>query len=208
LFQNSQTGDYALAFRGTDQFLSDVDDDIEILLGWVPDQYNKAKEALNTAATIYPNSLRKMYVTGHSLGGGLAALVSAKAPKPMPTVTFNAPGMMRSYIGSHFFSTIGVVNYVKMDASKFLHVRIKGDIVSIGTGPKIGNNNVKTVANAYCEANNPGLAERAVNVLRGPLGRVDNLKKDADYVLCTHSMEKTLHVISGIPEFNKPLGWV
>jgi len=87
--------EHILAFRGTDGGL-DIDDDAQLALGFMPVQYRQAAESLKRSINNYRVSVNKLYVTGHSLGGGLAALVSAKHSTPLPVVTFNAPGMGRA----------------------------------------------------------------------------------------------------------------
>lgn len=103
-FGNADSGFYAVLFqagyetvfaiRGTDFTQgSDLGADLELAVGSVPHQFPKADTAFKAALQF--NGNRPMYLTGHSLGGGLASMLGAK--HKMPTVTFNAPGMMRSY---------------------------------------------------------------------------------------------------------------
>jgi putative lipase involved disintegration of autophagic bodies len=63
--------------------------------------------------------------------------VSAKKAG-LPTVTFNAPGMQRSYIGSHLINIIGYINLRYVNTSQMLHIRANADPVSIATGKHMG----------------------------------------------------------------------
>lgn len=78
-----------------------------------------------------------LYLTGHSLGGGLASLLSAKQTG-LPTVTFNAPGMQRSYVGGHLINMIGLINLRSVDTSQMIHIRATGDAVSKVAGKHMG----------------------------------------------------------------------
>ena len=80
--------EWIVAYRGTESW-EDVKADINIGLGNVPDQFTPAMELFKRAKQV--KSLSKIIVTGHSLGGGLAQLVSAHTVAL--GVTFNPPGM-------------------------------------------------------------------------------------------------------------------
>lgn len=81
-----------LTYRGIDDWQVDLVDDATILLGWVSSQMTKARDALRESRGLLSNDpVEKICLTGHSLGGGLAALVAAQAD--VPCVTFNAPGL-------------------------------------------------------------------------------------------------------------------
>lgn len=84
-----ESGDELIvAYRGTESW-EDIKADLNIGVGNVPDQFVPAMELFEKAQQV--KSLSKIIVTGHSLGGGLAQLVSAN--KVALGVTFNAPGM-------------------------------------------------------------------------------------------------------------------
>ncbi len=80
--------EWIVAYRGTESW-EDVKADINIGLGNVPDQFVPAMQLFEQAQQV--KGLSKIIVTGHSLGGGLAQLVSAN--KVALGVTFNPPGM-------------------------------------------------------------------------------------------------------------------
>ncbi len=143
LYVNNKKKEASLAIRGTDGADGDMSDfasDAQLALGYTPSQYNYAEKAysqsINEANKLFGRG-HKFYLTGHSLGGGLASLVAAKKGG-IPTVTFNAPGMARAYVGGHFLSVAGVYNLYNLDTKKMLHIRSTGDVVSRGTGSHMG----------------------------------------------------------------------
>ena len=73
LYQNELTGEYVLAFRGTDQF-RDIDDSLSQYAGLNSNQYQRASDLARTFAINNPG-VRISY-TGHSLGGGLASIAA------------------------------------------------------------------------------------------------------------------------------------
>ena len=82
--------EWIVAYRGTEiDSWEDIKADLNIGVGNVPGQFVPAMELFEKAQQV--KSLSKIIVTGHSLGGGLAQLVSAN--KVALGVAFNAPGM-------------------------------------------------------------------------------------------------------------------
>jgi nucleoid-associated protein YgaU len=95
LFKQITNKEPVLAIRGTDFTQgSDLGADAQLAVGSVPHQLEDAEGALKLALSGLVQ--RSLYVTGHSLGGGLASLLGAR--HHLPTVTFNAPGMQNSYV--------------------------------------------------------------------------------------------------------------
>lgn len=93
---NPTTGELVIAFAGTDS-PGDVWNDLQIGLSLIPSQFDSAKEFYDAAVAAVP-SHSSITVTGHSLGGALAQLVSASrsqegSTNPPEAVTFNAPGV-------------------------------------------------------------------------------------------------------------------
>ncbi len=80
--------EWIVAYRGTESW-EDVKADMNIGVGNVPGQFVPAMQLFEKAQQV--KNLSKIIVTGHSLGGGLAQLVSAN--KVALGVTFNPPGM-------------------------------------------------------------------------------------------------------------------
>ena len=143
LYKNSQAKEIVMTIRGTDFDSKDKSDfisDIQLALGRTPNQLEKARDAyerFKVSARREVGSGYAGYLTGHSLGGGLASLLSATM-RGLSTVTFNAPGMQRSFIGGHLISMVGRYNLQFVDTSQMLHLRATGDVVSIGTGKHMG----------------------------------------------------------------------
>lgn len=79
LYFNSQTNEYVLVFRGTDD-LADWKDNLLQAMGNSTSQYRQAVALAQSINLLLPNAT--LTVTGHSLGGGLAsaAALSINAP--------------------------------------------------------------------------------------------------------------------------------
>lgn len=142
-YSNSQKKEYVLSIRGTDgndKDWSDLESDIQLAMGKTPAQIKHAMVAYRRVKELAQKEFGSgynLYLTGHSLGGGLASLLSAKNAG-LPTVTFNAPGMQRSFVGGHLIDIIGYINLRYVDTSKMLHIRATGDPVSVATGKHMG----------------------------------------------------------------------
>jgi hypothetical protein len=80
------------------KFVSDLADDLRIGLRIMPNQASSARKMVKAAKEIAgPN--RRVSVTGHSLGGGLAQIVGVW--ENVPFVTFNAPAMKHVIKAAH-----------------------------------------------------------------------------------------------------------
>ena len=214
---------YVLAYRGTDDWQVDLVDDGTILLGWISKQMGQARNALRESRAILANDLtRKICLTGHPLGGGLAALIAAQAD--LPCVTFNAPGTQRSlkahYIkhvsgGPFFAPMIQITTPHEVNDGRILNIRARFDLVSVGTGPSVG---VTDSVNVQCE----GASGEPVKgpVQAGVDGLVQSFKPTTslvsapgfykgviDYTLCQHSMERMLKEVQGFDKYRRDLGW-
>lgn len=186
LFYRPSTDECVLAYRGTDD-VADLFADVMIALGRTFPQYRLAERYFLYSRDKYVGS-SSFWLTGHSLGGGLASMVAAKYD--VPVVTFNAPGVLRSYSAS---SIAGLADAIAGDASKMLNIRAAGDPVSIGTGPRMGR--VLKVPNKRCytEMYFPQMNDIAPGTV--------------SYMLCTHSMRNLRDVLKRSPEFAKPITW-
>lgn len=119
-----------LAFRGTDDLLDGLSDDLSIARGSVPPTVSDANEAVGKLG----NS--NLLVTGHSLGGALAVI--AACGYKLPAVTFNAPGVMDSCILAHSYTatTTGGLRGLMLLLSRCItgpqvrNIRIDADPVS------------------------------------------------------------------------------
>lgn len=84
MYENDDT--VVISFAGTEDF-TDWETNIGNAAGKITEQYNRA---INLAETLQRKSGKKVILTGHSLGGGLAAAAGAKTG--LETITFNAAG--------------------------------------------------------------------------------------------------------------------
>ena len=99
--------DIVIAFRGTQIFqLNDITNDIQMVSSKMPSQAKNALELYDVVKAKYPN--RKIYLTGHSLGGSLAQIV-AGYNKEVCAATFNPYGT-KQIIGAIPYET-NIVNY-------------------------------------------------------------------------------------------------
>lgn len=164
-----------LAFRGSEfgDFMNDwVKTDGMIGLGRIPmnqvsDSFGYAARVKRFAASI---GCQKLYVTGHSLGGGLASLVGANLAGFIGA-TYNAPGMG---------ALSGPVNFTHPHASSIYNFRAADDPVS-RVGTTIGHRpislSVTSFAVSLIASINPlaGLAHKGYSHMIGPL--IDALAK-------------------------------
>jgi putative lipase involved disintegration of autophagic bodies len=217
LFQNEDLN--VLAFRGTDEGY-DVVPDLLAFAGQVPNQYPNAERALRLARrALAPRA--KLALTGQSLGGGLASLLGAK--RGIPAAVFNAPGMSRSYAASLGLSAIpvfgqmlGMTAWMAADTDNIINIRATGDVVSLGTGPRLGR--VQSVRVAACgltvESMSPGHTARTAFVPE--LGTTSSIEAVAlaklsaaavRFVLCQHAMLQMAQQLKNMAEYRKPLDW-
>ena len=93
VYKDARQDKYFIVFRGTDTGKAvsphDSDGGTNILQanGWLPLQYQRAREVVQELIEKYPN--RDYTIIGHSLGGGLASFSSIQQNKQIPTVVFN-----------------------------------------------------------------------------------------------------------------------
>ncbi|SEA25494.1 lipase family protein [Alkalimonas amylolytica] len=192
---------YIFAIRGTDDIRYDIPNDISIFAGAIPAQYRTAKASLTQALIRAGVAPDHFYVTGHSLGGGLAALLSAKHSRPLPLVTFNAPGMLRAATSSNFGLVGNLVNRARLrgyrnNFEKILHIRSEHDAVSRGTGRRIAGQTT-TLGNSQCGTISP--AGRVVPAVgAGQAG---------SRALCAHRMGTLLTLIKAEPGFQQSIQW-
>lgn len=88
-------GNHVLAFAGSNEFQDWTGANARQGLGWQSEQYDEAVQLSQLAAEVYGGD---MVITGHSLGGGLAA--TAAFATGNTAVTFNASGVHDNTIES------------------------------------------------------------------------------------------------------------
>ncbi len=140
--------DIVLAFRGTDGLF---DGPADIALGNpTPDwdtQFFYALETANQIREVSPNA--KIYVTGHSLGGALAQVVSEMFG--FSGATFD-PGGAQNIASSPQFTATGIGMGILIPVrhpSSFINYTIDGSAVSSWSGAHIGS--ATKIANSYVE---------------------------------------------------------
>lgn len=199
-----------LSFRGTDGTI-DWASNAFIFVGYTPPQYLTAYIVLKQVKNL---GFSKFYLTGHSLGGSLAARLAYS--NNLPAVTFDAPGMLRTtnLITYLFFSQEG----------KIIHISSDEDLVSNLTGPHLGT--TENVSLPGCIAKQwPDL--ELVRVPAGSLNPFDwtsylvlklgekevealiYIKDKVDYYIgCQHSITNLANEISKYPHLNVDLNLI
>ena len=129
------------------KFFSDISADIRIGVHILPNQCSSARDMVRHAKSIARG--RKVSVTGHSLGGGLAQVVAVW--EGVPFVSFNAPAMKLTLQAAqvNIFKPMMMIRTIKAKSasdSSGLNFRIDGDLVSckvlgdhVGTIVTLGN---------------------------------------------------------------------
>jgi len=208
---------WVLALRGTDDGY-DLIPDAQIFAALIPVQLAQAQAALNVSLTRCAK--QKIALTGHSLGGGLAALLATQYGKP--AVTFNAPGVARSYVNS--ISVVGslansvaatYMTLTTMTSTTLLNIRANFDVVSVGTGTQLGD--VDTISVGGCMSTWDEFGARMEQLpmdmmmgrsSAGPYkGAAGMIEEVTEYVLCQHGMELMERQLAKMPEYQADLGW-
>ncbi|OED36207.1 hypothetical protein AB833_28205 [Chromatiales bacterium (ex Bugula neritina AB1)] len=202
LYQHMESNEYVLAIAGTE--LSDSDDlksDVQIAMGNVPNQHRVARSAYHSVGAVV-GDFASVYVTGHSLGGGLASMLGKEHGEPC--VTFNAPGMARSFAKLEALEP--GVSAVKDEDRKVLHIRAVFDVVSVGTGRHLGaKGSVKSVYTAPLGKKEVA-AGMAASMVMGPFG--GSAVTSGMVSLKAHGITRLIPVLERKPDYTKDLAWV
>jgi len=100
---------YVLAFRGTEPLtLEDWGTNIEQGVGMPTEAYKMAKDLAGIIKDLFPKHNRKLTLSGHSLGGGMAA--AAACYHNLRGITFNAAGVKANTV-EHRKTDSGITNY-------------------------------------------------------------------------------------------------
>ena len=174
--------DRVLAYRGTEGGADRIDllDDYLLARGDLPYSGPAAVEAAATErASRGPGG--GYYLTGHSLGGGLASLAGMRLD--VPHVTFNAPGMLGSCLDlvTNLLTEGNAVSCVAGAAAggKVRHVRTKFDPLSL-VGFRMGAGRDDVSLEAACTWHD---------------------------VECNHSVQTLLRSVAALPGSRDDLGW-
>lgn len=99
-----------IVYRGTElNDLNDLKDDFRMISKQLPEQYSDAINLYDDVAKYCKNNGYELSVTGHSLGGSLAAIVSVK--RGVEAVTFNPYGIKNLLNPNIKYITNKVTNY-------------------------------------------------------------------------------------------------
>ena len=148
LWHEKASGRRVLCIRGTaDPF--DMLQDLRLLFGYEPRAWRKSREWVARQA----DQAGDLFVTGHSLGGAFASALGAEFQ--LPTVTFNAPGMLEALRRS------GPVEpaWVRADQANILNFCVAEDWIWRLSGPGLGR--VRTFRLT---------GSSTLNDVRGPVG--------------------------------------
>jgi len=137
VFENKEKQQIIIAYRGTERtgmgenhldyiaWTKDIKTDINLITAKHDQQFEDAYILFKAVQNQNPNS--KIILVGHSLGGGLAQLVAARAysetagtkkPVRMPAYTYNAPGcrqLMKVYNCNEALDYSFIINYAVMN---------------------------------------------------------------------------------------------
>jgi hypothetical protein len=159
LLINEKDGSIALAFRGTEASLTDVDADVSQFLGGTPEQYKEATEILNKLVHSTEETGQQIKVVGHSLGGGEAAYATLNCDdvSRVTTTTFNAAGL----------SLKNVLNRNLIDRSNVItNIRVDEDVVS-QTGFLLGDTYVMDSQWLFSNGDDGSLSNRLIRLIPG-----------------------------------------
>lgn len=107
-------GKFVISYRGTDKLdFNDYKNDIQMGVGITPNQYQSAIDVYEKYAKIANDKKMEVLVTGHSLGGSLAALVSAT--RGVEAVTFNPYGIKDLLYNFEDYNTDKITNYCEVE---------------------------------------------------------------------------------------------
>lgn len=203
VYQKSTLDEYTLVIAGTDPTeMDDLKSDFQIFKGEMPAQYRVARTAYALAQQLVV--FDGLYLTGHSLGGGLASMLAKEHGDPV--VTFNSPGMARSFAALQQAET--GLSQVRDDERKVLHISAIFDAVSIGTGAHMGAEGSSRRFNVLSmgDAMVAGAAAGIGGLLSG--GLLASAAGMGTLSLQAHSMTRMLNSIEGRPEYHSDLAWV
>ncbi|MCB1887860.1 MAG: hypothetical protein KDH20_09660 [Rhodocyclaceae bacterium] len=210
IYHKGKVGEYALVIAGTDP--TEVDDlrsDAQLFLGRMPDQYRVARTAYALAAQfVDPDAT---YLTGHSLGGGLASMLGKEHGDPV--VTFNAPGMARAFADVQ--RREGGLSAASDETRKVLHVCAVMDVVSRGTGAHMGAGGkverIRSIgARDVLFAVGAGAVGGLIGSVAGPAGTGAGIAAGAGgaIALRAHSIDRLVAAVAGHGKYCEDLGWV
>lgn len=204
-----------LAYRGTDGVLDgDMASNRDILRGRMVRQFSDALAALSDA--LQRSEGHTLYITGHSLGGGLAALCSLdkwRKGTALPTVTFNAPGLKASAkqlwgntssLYEREIRSSGLDAYMN-EYRKALHIQVEGDPIAHFGTPTMRN--LLTLPNLNCSNHPNQFTPTHIHANNNRDMATQMLYNFTRTSLCAHSIRNLIAILEQEPRFQEPLQW-
>ncbi|MCP3920712.1 MAG: hypothetical protein GY711_34735 [bacterium] len=132
LWIHASTNDAVLSIRGT-AGPGDALQDARLLFGREPRAWRHGRTALDQARREMP-ARGRLALTGHSIGGAFASALGAE--QQVPTVTFNAPGMLEALRRSHADAPCPA--WVRPGHRQLIDISIRADWIRLLSGPPLG----------------------------------------------------------------------
>jgi len=204
LYQNRRTADFALTIAGTSPTeLDDLRSDYQLAMGRMPDQYRVALSAYSAAAD-QTGGLVGFYLTGHSLGGGLASMLGKQFGDPL--VTFNAPGMARAF--ADLQSNNPGMGVARDEDRKVLHICAFFDVVSRGTGRHMGAEGSVQRIHTGAVGTSTIVAGVVGTLVTGGNPLVGAAAAAGVTALKAHGITRMIPVLENNSEYTRPLDWL
>jgi len=193
----SKNDNWVLSIRGSQDKRDYLVDDLQIAINALPLQMKDALDAYYDFIKLPKKS--PTFITGHSLGGGLAQLLAAQFT--VRTVTFNAPGMAAQ------------ANVPSRNADSYRHihnVRANRDVVSL-KGKHLGDvesvelNETWARNVQWCAVGIIGAAAISGGVGAIPAAKACITGGAASTIANQHSIDTLAATIYTIPRFHQPL---
>jgi len=162
------SGAAVLSIRGTAS-LGEALQDAALLFGREPRAWRAGRRAVEEARKRIPAD-GQLHMTGHSIGGAYASAIGARFR--IPTVTFNAPGMLEALRRSQAYRTRHPRWMDRIDRH-VLNLCIDDDWIRHLSGPGLGVNLVlarRSPAPAHFGQGTAGILKALVHGRRGPGG--------------------------------------
>ncbi len=159
--------DIIIAYRGTDGLVGDVSADLSFVSGTWHQQFSDAAKFTNDIKNNNRNS--NIFVTGHSLGGGIGQLMSKMFN--LPGITFEAVGAKSVSLTREFYENAKFYNQNpdRNNTATVVNYRVEGSLVS-GVKDFVGE--VKSIANLADSSVMPFMTGLAVTAVATPIAGI------------------------------------
>lgn len=134
VFQNTETNEYVVAFRGTEPTGNDLLTDLQMGIGQFPQQFVNAHDYIGYVKNKFEIDASNCIFVGHSLGGAIAEY--AGMITGFQTYTYNAYGIGNIYDGLDVNKYHNIDNYVTFNdfVSRLPTSEMVGDVFVVGDG--------------------------------------------------------------------------